>query len=110
MVCGLASAPGFWERARLSGGKGGSIWRGLLALPAARSRTVGRAKALAGTGTLARFQGDYGAARVLLEESLAIFREQGNNRSIAPGLEGLAMVSLAAGEPERAARLFGAAD
>ena len=61
-------------------------------------------------GFMARDQGDYGAAWVLFEESLAIFRELGNKLGIAQNLEGLAAVAVAQAQSERAARLFGAAE
>jgi predicted ATPase/class 3 adenylate cyclase len=47
----------------------------LLSLPEAANRTPSRAKALHGAGWLASQQGDYDDARVLLEESLTIYRE-----------------------------------
>jgi tetratricopeptide (TPR) repeat protein len=59
----------------------------------------------------AKDQGDSGAARALSEESLAIFRELGGrSRGIFQNLEELAAVAVAQGQPERAARLFGAAE
>src|SRR5262249_24552660 len=61
-------------------------------------------------GRVTYVQGQYGAARALFQESLAIFRELGNKHGIAASLEGLAEVVVAGGQPERAARLFGAAE
>jgi hypothetical protein len=55
-------------------------------------------------------QGNYGAARAHWMESLAIHRERGSKGGIAKGLEGLAAVAVAQAQPERAARLFGAAE
>ena len=46
----------------------------LLAHPGAQARTKARALALNGAGTLASIQGDYTAARSLIEESLTIHR------------------------------------
>lgn len=62
---------------------------------------------------LAKFeasQGGLAAARALYEESLAIARKIGSKLEIAFCLEGMASVLAAQGEPERAARLWGAAD
>src|SRR5262249_54302749 len=72
--------------------------------------TAARAGVLHGAGELALRQGDYGAARALWMESLAIHRERGSKGGIAKGLERLAAVSVAEAYPERAARLFGAAE
>lgn len=52
----------------------------------AGERTVARATALNGTGLLARVQGDYGTARTLLDEGLAIGRELGDWWGIAASL------------------------
>ena len=60
---------------------------------------------------MAREEGDYGAARALLLQSLALWREQGNTWwGICECLEELAAVALGQGQAERAARLFGAAE
>ena len=53
---------------------------GMLALPGAQARTAARARALYGAGA-GLAQGDLGAARALLEESLAIFRELGDKQA-----------------------------
>jgi non-specific serine/threonine protein kinase len=55
-------------------------------------------------------QGEYGAAQVLLQEGLAILQELGSKHEIAESLEGLAVIAIAQAHPERAARLFGAAE
>ena len=44
---------------------------------------AGRARALQGAGQLAYYQSDYSAARILLEESGAIWRSLGDERSLA---------------------------
>jgi predicted ATPase/DNA-binding SARP family transcriptional activator len=54
----------------------------LLALPGAAARTAARAWALQIAGELAYGQGEYGAARALFEESLAIKRELGDKQGI----------------------------
>jgi len=51
-----------------------------------------RAKALGGAGVLAHYQGDYRQAKVLCEESLALFRELGEKRGIATSLNGLGLI------------------
>jgi non-specific serine/threonine protein kinase len=77
-------------------------------------RALGNKEGAAGTlmnlGGVAREQGDYPVARSLFEECLAIFRELGQREGIVRGLGGLAVVAAAHGQPERAARLFGAAE
>jgi predicted ATPase len=71
---------------------GGALWRfwvvrgylregqerlaGLLGLAGASTRTVARAKALTGAGTLTHNRGDYVAARALFEESLAALKSR----------------------------------
>src|SRR5207249_3306610 len=65
---------------------------------------------LRGMGLLGHDQGDYGAARALHVESLAMCRDVGNKHGIAGNLEGLAAVAIAQAQPERAVRLFGAAE
>jgi tetratricopeptide (TPR) repeat protein len=61
-------------------------------------------------GRVDREQGDYAAARARLEESLAIVQSMGFQRGLALGPEVFATLMAAQGEPERAARLFGAAE
>jgi len=51
-----------------------------------------RAKALNGAGILAHSQGDYRQAKVLCEESLALFRELGEKRGMAASLNGLGLI------------------
>jgi predicted ATPase/class 3 adenylate cyclase len=59
-----------------------------------------RARALSGAGRLAEIQGDYAAARPLLEESLALQRELGDRMGIARSLGALA--NAAAGQQDHA--------
>ncbi len=75
-----------------------------------RARTAPRAKALACAGILAYYQGDFGGARSLLEESLAIKQDLGDKLGIAECLAVLAEVASSRGQMEQAARLFGAAE
>jgi predicted ATPase/DNA-binding CsgD family transcriptional regulator len=51
-----------------------------------------RAKVLGGAGVLAHSQGDSRQAKVLCEESLALFRELGEKRGIAASLNGLGLI------------------
>jgi hypothetical protein len=69
-----------------------------------------RAHALVALGGLAHFEGDLTAAQRHYIESLALFREVQGNRGVATWLGGIAGVWNAQGQPERAARLFGAAE
>ena len=78
----------FW-RARGYLSEGRERMAMLLSLSAAAARTASRAKALHGAGWLASQQGDYECARVLLEESLAIYRELDDPRG-----SGWALVDL----------------
>jgi len=61
-------------------------------------------------GELAEKRGDCAAARALYEESLRIRLRSGDEPCIAHCLEGFARLSRAQARPERAARLFGAAE
>ncbi len=67
------------------------------------------ALALMALGNIAFAQGDYGRMVVLGGQSLRLCRELGKRGGIAAGLEGLAAVAGVQSQPERAARLFGAA-
>ncbi len=67
-------------------------------LPADPSAWQARAKALQGAGVLARNQGDYAAAGLLLEESLAIRRQHGDRRGIAASLGSLGAVANERGD------------
>jgi DNA-binding CsgD family transcriptional regulator len=53
-----------------------------------------RAQALHGAAWIAQFQADYEAAKALTEESLALYREVGDNEGIASGLTQLGMVAV----------------
>jgi predicted ATPase/class 3 adenylate cyclase len=63
------------------------------------------AAALHGAGNLAWEQGDYGRARALVEESLALVREMGNRQGVAASLNDLGVVAYEQGEYGRAAAL-----
>jgi predicted ATPase/class 3 adenylate cyclase/tetratricopeptide (TPR) repeat protein len=68
-------------------------------------RTTARAKALEGAGALAWGQSDYSAAQSLLEESLAIRRELGDQAGIAGALNWLGLVRRSRHDYEAARRL-----
>ncbi len=61
-------------------------------------------------GLVAEEEGDYAAAEALVKESLAIKEDLGEKRGIAASMEALARVYGGQGQPERRARLFGAAE
>lgn len=63
------------------------------ALAGSTDRSRSRARALHMASVLARTQGDYGAARALLEESLAISRALGDRRGVADALSNLGVVN-----------------
>jgi predicted ATPase/class 3 adenylate cyclase len=69
-----------------------------LALPAARTPTAARAKALQAAGGFANQQGDYVQARAWFEESLNIYRELGNIHGIGWGLVSLGMLTRYEGD------------
>ena len=54
-----------------------------------------RAKALGGAGVLTHYQGDYRQAKLLCEESLALFRALGDKRGMAASLNGLGLIARA---------------
>jgi tetratricopeptide (TPR) repeat protein len=53
--------------------------------------------------------GERDAARALVRESLTTARQVGDRRALAEGLEGMAEMAAAEGQPERSVRLLGAA-
>jgi hypothetical protein len=60
-------------------------------------------------GRMAQHQGQWTAAAAHISESLAFWQQDGNQPWIAACLDGLAAVDSGQNEPERAARLLGAA-
>ena len=81
----------------------------VLAQPGAKTRTAARAKALFGAGVMALFQGDFPAARKLLEKSVSIGRELGaaSKRELAFALAALGHVALLQGSLSAASELAG---
>src|SRR5581483_10291255 len=81
-----------------------------LALQQRAGDAFGMALSLAELGLVARDQHDYERAAARAVESLRLLREQGSTYYVPDCLELLAAVASAQGQPERAARLFGAAE
>jgi len=71
--------------------------------------TWGISVSLIGLGYVARDLGDFARSMSLFAEGLSLFTELGDRHMIALALDGVACLAVARGEPERAARLFGAA-
>jgi non-specific serine/threonine protein kinase len=94
----------WWQRGHFAEGRG---WCAeLLGKPGAEQRTRARAYALNAAGVLAYFQGDYPAARVRVEESLAIMRDLGYREGIANTLCNLGMVASRQGDSPAARALY----
>ena len=72
----------------------------------AEDRTHERAKALNSAGLLAYYQADFPAARALNEESLAIRRQLGDRRGIAPSLNNLGLVACDQGDYRGGSALY----
>ena len=70
----------------------------------------GAANSLSSLGEVAAARGDYLSARALQDDALAIYRELGERSGIAAAMEGFAGIVFAAGEPGRAACVWGAAE
>jgi len=68
------------------------------------------AEALAQLGTVALHAGDSGQATALYQQSLTLIWTRGYRECIAEDLAGLAATARLLGQPERAARLFGAVE
>jgi len=70
----------------------------------------GAANSLHNQGIVAYFQSDHVRAVTLLGEALRLSHDIGDKDLTTEGLEGLAWVAVTRGQPERAARLGGAAE
>jgi len=86
----------WWTRGHFSEGREWCVRA--LGKPEAGRPTQERAKALNVAGVLARHQGDYPAARVLHEESLAISRQLGDRTGMARSLNNLGNVAMEQGD------------
>jgi predicted ATPase/DNA-binding XRE family transcriptional regulator len=102
---GLRLAGAVWRfwilRGSLTEGRDWLAW--LLGLIGNERRTVLHARALNGAGVLAAQQGDYSAALALLEQSLAISCELGNQGQIAASMHNIARLRSIA-DPEQTQR------
>jgi predicted ATPase len=78
----------------------------LLSMPGASARTTARASALTAAGFLAWELGDYTTARAFHEESLAIWREIGDERCVAGSLNHLGLVAQEQGDYTTACTLY----
>ncbi|MBV7329319.1 tetratricopeptide repeat protein [Chloroflexi bacterium TSY] len=94
----------FWER-RGYLTEGRMRLTELLALADNLGDTATRAKSLNGVGVLSTAQGDYKAARILHEESLAIYQKQKDDPGIAISLNNLGNVACYQGD-YKAARIL----
>jgi predicted ATPase/class 3 adenylate cyclase len=113
----VAALSRFWDmRGRLREGR---AWvEALLALAAGMEAGSGtadespahaegvRARALVAAGSLALWQGDYGAAETWMEQALARARVAGDQRSAARALSNLGILANIQGDPERAGACF----
>ncbi|MFH1688782.1 MAG: protein kinase [Candidatus Eisenbacteria bacterium] len=95
----------YWE---MSGHwtEGRDVCRRLLRHPEAGARTATRSRALRLGGSLARRQGDYEDARVLLEEALEISQETGDRRGVAESLWHLGVVAWREGDASGARAVY----
>jgi hypothetical protein len=57
-----------------------------------------------------RAMGNYSSAKNTYRETIRIFQDHGNRPAVAHQLECFAMIAIVEEEPQRAAKLFGAAD
>jgi predicted ATPase len=104
---GLRLATGLWRFWEIRGHLGeGRSWLERFLGPSDGSVTARRADALTGAGILALMQGDHAAALSFHEESLALQRKLGDEKSIAYALNNLANAAVQQGEHERAKELY----
>ena len=89
----LAAAlwPFWFARGYLSEGR---RWLESAVSQSGRAAPHARAKALNGAGWLATFQDEYGAAKTMIEEGLALYRELGDEEGIASSLVYLGFVAV----------------
>jgi predicted ATPase/serine/threonine protein kinase/DNA-binding CsgD family transcriptional regulator len=90
---------GYWSEGRR--------WlKAVLALPGTGERTALRAKALSAAGGLASIQGDDPEARLLVSESVTLFRELADERGLVLPLATLGELMIRQGEPTTGALLM----
>jgi predicted ATPase len=92
----------YWRaRGRLAEGR---IWLDTALRLGPPDRTAERARALHGAGMLANWQSDFGRARTVLEDALAIRLELGERAEAAATLNQLALIGLDTGDLDGAER------
>jgi non-specific serine/threonine protein kinase len=94
----LASAMCWFWYLNSSLSEGRSWFERALARTQATQRTWARAAALAGTGAMALYQGDFATAHTHLEKSITLWRELENRRGLAQALFGLGLVAVNQGD------------
>ncbi|HEX5848531.1 MAG TPA: LuxR C-terminal-related transcriptional regulator [Rubrobacter sp.] len=87
----VALWPFWYTRGYLSEGRG---WLESAVARGGSEDSSAKAAALNGAGYITLFQGDYGAARALLEQSLALYRELGDDEGVASSLIYLGFVAV----------------
>src|SRR5581483_7800830 len=93
----------WWRRGHLSEGR---EWLQVVLSQAPARSCAARARALNAAGVLARAQGDYTFAWSCFDQSLAIFREQGNRWGVANAFHNLASIAGHHGDYTRADTLL----
>jgi len=94
---GLRLAAALWKFWNVHSLSEGRRWLEA-ALEKGSARSAARAKALNEAGWMARWQGDYGRAMALLEESFALFEELGNKPGAALALANLGTAAIFRGD------------
>ena len=95
----------FWQT-RVYWSEGRRWLKAVLALRGAGERTTIRARTLSAAGELAGVQGDWREAHMLLSESVALYRELGDERGLVLPLSTLGWVLLRQGDLAAAAPLM----
>jgi len=99
----IAQARGEYARAT-------ALYEESLSLKRAAGHHGGIARSLGNLGVMALMQGDLAGAAMLFRESLALKREAGDREGMATTLVEMGTIAHAWEQPERAARLLGAAE
>ena len=108
LATGLLTAGALWRFWQLTGvlREAGDWLDQLIAHPDSAALAAGRAKALRGAGGIAYWQNDLPRSRKLYEESVALYRELGDQPGLAAAINDLAYLPMLMGEPEFARALF----
>lgn len=89
----FCGALGWYWLIRSYWGEGRHWLEAALRLPHAQGRTAGRAKALSTAGEMAYYRDAFGEARILLEESVLLYRELKDKYGLALALRALAALT-----------------